>query len=180
MIALQSLVAATRLLGIPQSVDTEIVRDVVRSFVDQVKSLAGWNRMSDECAVQAAVDVGFLVLLSGGDISSDSLVKELLVKVSHLTPSCSIVADLSLLRPRYQKPFRAYWQITFARRNSYYIPSSAIYRPQRLPTPQATLVRPASQITYVLARLQSVNLGVRLLLSNLARDLGCCPSLYSL
>ena len=148
MIALQSLVAATRLLGIPHHVDTEIARGMVRSFVDQVKSLAGWSRMSDECAVQAAVDVGFLVLLSGGDISSDSLVKELLVKVSHPIPSCSIVADLSLLRPRYQKPFRAYWQITFARPNSYYIPSSAIYRPQRFPTPQPMLVRPANPIIY--------------------------------
>jgi hypothetical protein len=85
MIALQSLVAATRLLGIPPSVDTEIVGNMVRSFVDQVIGLAGWKGMTDACAVQGAVDIGFLVLVSGQDPMSHSSVKELLAKVCLLS-----------------------------------------------------------------------------------------------
>jgi len=82
MIALQSLVAATRLLGIPQDVESGVVSDMVRSFVEQAASLDGWKALDNECAVQGAVDLGFLRLLSGSDPSADTVVQGLLAKVS--------------------------------------------------------------------------------------------------
>ena len=83
MIALQSLVAATRLLGIPQDTETGVVRDMVRSFVQQARGLDGWKVLNEECAVQGAVDLGFLNLISG-DEPIDPTVEGLLAKVSLL------------------------------------------------------------------------------------------------
>lgn len=84
MIALQSLVAATRLLGIPQDVERGVVRDMIRSFVQQARGLEGWKGLNEECAVQGAVDLGFLNLISG-DKPIDQTVEGLLAKVSLLT-----------------------------------------------------------------------------------------------
>ena len=81
MIALQSLVAATRLLGTPQGTETGVVRDMVRSFVQQARGLEGWKGLNEECAVQGAVDLGFLNLISG-DKPVDSTAEGLLAKVS--------------------------------------------------------------------------------------------------
>jgi len=93
MIALQSLVAATRLLGIPQGVETNVVRDMVRSFVKQARGLEGWNGLSEECAVQGAVDMGFLNLISG-DEPIDATVEGLLAKVSlHFNDQCDQADD---------------------------------------------------------------------------------------
>jgi hypothetical protein len=85
IVSLQSLVAAVRSLGIPQGVETGVVRDLVESFVEQARALDGWGSMDGECAAQGAVDVGFLVLLSGGDASRDTLVQSLLAKVCNTT-----------------------------------------------------------------------------------------------
>lgn len=65
VLGLQSLVAAVRQLGIPRGVDTAVVRDLIESFVAEATGLEGWKGMKDEGAVQAAVDVGFLKLISG-------------------------------------------------------------------------------------------------------------------
>jgi hypothetical protein len=65
MLGLQSLVAAVRQLGIPRGVDTGAVRDLVESFVAEATGSEGWKGMKDEGAIQAAVDVGFLNLVSG-------------------------------------------------------------------------------------------------------------------
>lgn len=93
MIALQSLVVATRLLGIPQGVETNVVRDMVRSFVKQARGLEGWNGLSEECAVQGAVDMGFLNLISG-DEPIDPTVEGLLAKVSlHFNDQCDQADD---------------------------------------------------------------------------------------
>jgi hypothetical protein len=89
MIALQSLVAATRLLGIPQDVETGVVRDMVRSFVQQARGLEGWKNLEGECAVQGAVDLGFLNLISG-DKPIDPAVEGLLAKVS-LLAVCRVI-----------------------------------------------------------------------------------------
>jgi hypothetical protein len=83
MIALQSLVAATRLLGIPQDTETGVVKDMVRSFVQQARGLEGWKGLDEECAVQGAVDLGFLNLISG-DKPIDPTVEGLLAKVTSL------------------------------------------------------------------------------------------------
>jgi hypothetical protein len=89
MIALQSLVAATRLLGIPQATETGVVKDMVRSFVQQARGLEGWKGLEGECAVQGAVDLGFLNLISG-DKPIDPTVEGLLAKVS-LLAVCRVI-----------------------------------------------------------------------------------------
>ena len=94
MIALQSLVAATRLLGIPQNTETGVVRDMVRSFVQQARELEGWKGLNEECAVQGAVDLGFLNLISG-DKPVDRTVEGLLAKV------CLPCAHVIKLMARY-------------------------------------------------------------------------------
>jgi hypothetical protein len=94
MTALQSLVAATRLLGIPQEVETGVVKDMVQSFVDQARGLEGWRGLDGECAVQGAVDMGFLCLIIGHDVSKDTVVQALLAKVSSCVLMVAILADI--------------------------------------------------------------------------------------
>lgn len=86
MIALQSLVASARSLGIPQGVETGVVRDMVRSFVEKARELEGWKGLDGECAVQGVVDLGFLSLISGDQPSNHSIVDDLLTKVSWHIP----------------------------------------------------------------------------------------------
>ena len=87
MIALQSLVAATRSLGIPQGVETGVVKDMVQLFVEQAREMESWKTLTEECAVQGAMDVGFLSLISGVNPSEDPVVQGLLKKVRPM--SCS-------------------------------------------------------------------------------------------
>lgn len=84
-LALQSLVGATRQLGIPRDVETSVVRDAVRAFVAQARQLDGWKDLKNEAAVQAAVDLGFLTLLDGGNVGNDEMVLEHLKSVSRPT-----------------------------------------------------------------------------------------------
>lgn len=84
-LALQSLVTATRQLGIPRGVETAVVEGLVGSFVEQARALPGWTDMRDEAAIQAAVDLGVLTLLGGGDVRSDKQVQDKLVTVRRLS-----------------------------------------------------------------------------------------------
>jgi hypothetical protein len=93
-------VAATRLLGIPQDTETGVVRDMVRSFVQQAKGLEGWKGLDGECAVQGAVDLGFLNLISG-DKPIDPTVEGLLAKVSLLV-FCQVIK--LIIRPLHRSP----------------------------------------------------------------------------
>lgn len=82
MIALQSLVTGTRLLGIPLGIETGVIKDMVQSFVEKARDLEGWKGLKEECAIQGAVDFGFLCLISGSDPMTDSFVQAMLAQVS--------------------------------------------------------------------------------------------------
>lgn len=81
-LALHELVIATRQLGIPRGVDTGVTKTLVETMVTQAKGLDGWNSKKGEAGVQAAVDLGFLTLLKGGDVGQDEMVKSCLSTVS--------------------------------------------------------------------------------------------------
>jgi hypothetical protein len=75
MAALQSLVSSVRHLGLPQGVDLPITPRLVEAFVDQATALEGWKTLEAEGALQAAMDLALLSLLSGGrdDIASTKM-----------------------------------------------------------------------------------------------------------
>ena len=83
MVALHSLVGATRRLGLPPNSNLPIVEDLIRVFVDQTRGLEGWTRMEEESAVQAAFDLSFLNLFV--EKRDDALIQSLLDKVSRYT-----------------------------------------------------------------------------------------------
>jgi hypothetical protein len=72
MAALQSLVAASRLLGIPHGVSVTIMPDLVECFVRAATDLDGWRGLKDELAAQAVFDLAFLGLLAGRGVSENS------------------------------------------------------------------------------------------------------------
>lgn len=75
MVALQSLVSSVRHLGLPQGVTLPITPRLVEAFVDQAAALEGWKTLEAEGALQAAMDLAFLILLTGGrdDIASTKM-----------------------------------------------------------------------------------------------------------
>ena len=81
-LALNELVVATRQLGIPRGVETGVVKELVETMITQAKALDGWTGKKGEAGVQAAVDLGFLTLLKGGDVAQDEMVKSRLSTVS--------------------------------------------------------------------------------------------------
>lgn len=81
-LALNELVSATRLLGIPRGIETGVVKDLVEGLVMQARAMDGWTTKKEESGVQAAVDLGFLTLLKGGDVAQDDLVQNCLSSVS--------------------------------------------------------------------------------------------------
>lgn len=84
-LALNELVSATRLLGIPRGVDTGVIQDLVENMVTQARALEGWTAKKGEAGVQAAVDLGFLTLLGGGEVVRDEMVQECLKTVRSTT-----------------------------------------------------------------------------------------------
>ncbi|WWC88089.1 uncharacterized protein L201_002993 [Kwoniella dendrophila CBS 6074] len=91
MISLQSLVKSTKLLGIPPSLNGQltVTEGLVKGFVKNAKSLEGWKSQEEfpENCLQSAVDIGFLVHLSGDKVDSDTLVKHYLEKANSSYPS---------------------------------------------------------------------------------------------
>ena len=81
-LALNELVSATRLLGIPRDVETRVIQNMAETFVRQARALEGWTSKTGEASVQAAVDLGFLTLLNGSDVSKDEMVRDCLSNVS--------------------------------------------------------------------------------------------------
>ncbi|OCF31631.1 hypothetical protein I317_06120 [Kwoniella heveanensis CBS 569] len=89
MVSLQSLVASGQKLGIPPTLNLPIVSDALKAFVGSAKGLEGWKSQSSssvEASAQAALDLGFLVHLSGEKVSSDEVIKRCLDKVSETYP----------------------------------------------------------------------------------------------
>lgn len=82
MVALHSLVTASRKLGIPPGSDLPIVKDLVYSFVEGARALDGWKAREAEGAAQAALDLSFLAILVEEESKSDVTIQKLLVKVS--------------------------------------------------------------------------------------------------
>ncbi|WVQ93491.1 hypothetical protein IAU59_000565 [Kwoniella sp. CBS 9459] len=89
MVSLQALVASVQKLGIPPNIELPIVSDTLKAFVDAAKGLEGWKSQSSsvEGSTQAAMDLAFLVHLSGEKPSSDEVVKRFLSKASEAHPS---------------------------------------------------------------------------------------------
>ncbi|WVO18684.1 hypothetical protein L204_106404 [Cryptococcus depauperatus] len=80
IVSLNSLVSATKHLGIPPGVNLPVIQELVVDYVKQVKLLTGWKvlEQSEEGLAQQVVDLGFLTLLSGEkpeESLSDSLHK---------------------------------------------------------------------------------------------------------
>jgi len=82
MVALHSMVQATRHLGLPPRTDLPLVRDFVHGFVDRARSMEGWEQATEEATAQAAFDLAFLGLLAGEEVGKDATVQKLLAKVS--------------------------------------------------------------------------------------------------
>src|SRR5689334_5768339 len=82
MVALHSLVAASRQLGLPSDMQLSIVEDLVRGFVANAKTLDGWSSAEEETAAEAAFNIAFLDLLIGENVETDDMVQKLLTKVS--------------------------------------------------------------------------------------------------
>jgi hypothetical protein len=81
MIALHSLVQATRTLGVLPGVEVPVVRELVVGFVEAVKVMEGWSGLNEAAAMQGAFDVGFLALIGGEKFEGDIMVQKLLQKV---------------------------------------------------------------------------------------------------
>lgn len=86
MVSLHYLVTSTRQLGIPKGITLSTIQELVSAYVGAAKSLEGWNERQDEKAVQAAVDLGFLLLLNGENVEKDPQIQNLLSKVRHPAP----------------------------------------------------------------------------------------------
>jgi hypothetical protein len=82
MVALQSLVGAIRLLGIPRDIKSGVVLDLVKGFIEQASALEGWKKGKDEQRVQFAFDLAFLSLIGGNGRVEDPEVNDLLSSVS--------------------------------------------------------------------------------------------------
>ncbi|RXK41345.1 hypothetical protein M231_01250 [Tremella mesenterica] len=93
MLALQSLVTAVPLLGIPPGVESSVVKDLVETFVDRVRNMDGWESRSEDTAVNAMVDLGFLTLLKGESIQEDVMVTKMVIKVRVVAGLCTFTAD---------------------------------------------------------------------------------------
>ncbi|WWC60390.1 uncharacterized protein I303_102962 [Kwoniella dejecticola CBS 10117] len=77
MTALQSLVSSTKSLGIPPtSRKLPIIEQLVTGFVESATQLEGWQTQKEcpENALQALVDIGFLVHLAGKPMRDDETV----------------------------------------------------------------------------------------------------------
>jgi hypothetical protein len=82
VVALHSMVKATRRLGLPPKTDLPVVADLVKGFVDRARSLEGWEKAEEEGAAQAAFDLAFLGVLVGEEVGKNIAVQKLLGKVS--------------------------------------------------------------------------------------------------
>lgn len=76
------LVGAIQLLGVPRGVDTGVIKNLVFRFVDEARGLEGWIKKDAEGRIQSAVDLGFLGLLKGMEISQDEMTQRCLPSVS--------------------------------------------------------------------------------------------------
>ncbi|WWC68540.1 uncharacterized protein I206_102469 [Kwoniella pini CBS 10737] len=85
MVSLQSLVNSTKSLGIPPTFKKlPIVEQLIQGYVANAKELEGWESQSTnpENALQALVDIGFLIYISGQSIKDDKMVEQFMNKVN--------------------------------------------------------------------------------------------------
>ena len=93
MVALHSMVQATRHLGLPPKTDLPIVQDLLEGFVTQARALDSWEKAENETAAQAAFDLAFMCLLMGEDRGDNVAVQKLLAKVGSWSPPGEHLAD---------------------------------------------------------------------------------------
>jgi hypothetical protein len=79
MVALQSLVASARRLGIPPGLSLPITQQLLEAFVDAATTLESWEKQEGAAAIQAALDMTFLSIVKGEDM--DSVASPFLAKV---------------------------------------------------------------------------------------------------
>ncbi|WVW80227.1 hypothetical protein I302_102205 [Kwoniella bestiolae CBS 10118] len=86
MVSLQSLVKSIRSLGIPPSLNSTltVMEELVKGFVSSAKDLEGWKTQekSTESCIQALVDIGFLVNLTGRKVGEEEIIKRFLSQTS--------------------------------------------------------------------------------------------------